>query len=88
MNLRNPLVGPDWPATRLRAVTPADGTDLPDGICRALFVGTSGDIVMIAGEDEVGDTVTLPGVAAGILPVSTKRVLATGTTASGIIALY
>ena len=86
MEIRNPLVGPDWPATKLRAVTPADGTDLPGGICRALFVGTAGDLVLIASEDE--DAVLVPSVPAGILPVSTKRVLATGTTASGIVALY
>lgn len=86
MGIRNPLVGPDWPATKLRAVTPADDTDLPGGTCRALFVGTSGDIVLTAAEDE--DPVTVPSVPAGILPVSVKRVLATGTTASDIVALY
>lgn len=86
MGIRNPLVGPDWPATKLRAVTPADGTDLPDGICRALFIGTAGDLVLLAAEDETA--VLMPSVQAGILPVSTKRVLATGTTATGIVALY
>lgn len=86
MGIRNPLVGPDWPATKARAVTPNNSTDLPDGICRALFIGTAGDLVLIAAEDD--DAVLLPGVGAGVLPVSTKRVLASGTTASGIVALY
>ncbi len=86
MGIRNPLVGPDWPATKLRAVTPHDENPLPDGACRALYVGTAGDVVLIAAEDE--NAVTLPSVPVGILPVSTKSVLATGTTASDIVALY
>lgn len=86
MGLNDPLVGPDWPATKLRTVTPADATDLPGGTCRGLYVGTSGDIVLMAAGDQ--DAVIVPSVAVGILPVSTKRVLATGTTASNILALY
>ena len=86
MGIRNPLVGPDWPATKLRAVTPNDEDPLPDGVCRALYVGTTGDVVLIAEEDDAA--VTLPNVPVGILPVSTKSVLATGTTASDIVALY
>lgn len=84
--IRNPLVGADWPATKLRAVTPDDDNDLAGGACRALYIGTAGDITLIASEDE--DEVTLPDCPAGILPVATLRVLATGTDADGIVALY
>jgi hypothetical protein len=82
----NPLNGPDWPAVQLRAVTPSDTVDLPAGPCRALYVGTTGDIAVIAKGDTAA--VTLFSVPVGILPVSVTRVLVTGTTASAIVALY
>lgn len=74
----------DQGARQLRAVTPADGSDLPMP-CRALWVGVGGDVTLIA----VGDTeaVTLT-VFAGLLPVRTKRVLSTGTDATSIVAMY
>lgn len=68
------------------AVTPNDGTDLPRG-CRALYVGGSGTVVLIFDKDT--SSVSLVGVVAGsVLPVRVKRVLATGTTATNIVALY
>jgi len=85
MPLRNPLVSDDAPATKARAVTPHDDNDLDAG-CRALYIGTAGDIVLIPSEDTAA--VTFPDCPAGILPVATKRVLATGTEADGIVALY
>lgn len=74
----------DFPATRLRAVTPSDTLDL-DFIPKALYIGTGGNISIIALEDSVA--VTISNVAAGsILPIRAKFVRATGTTASGIVA--
>ena len=68
------------------AVTPDDGVDLPKG-CRALYVGGAGNLVVIFDKDT--SSVTLTGVTAGsVLPVRIKRVLATGTTATVIVALY
>ncbi len=68
------------------AVTPDDGTDLPRG-CRALYVGGTGTVVLILDKDSA--SVTLVGVVAGsVLPIRVKRVFATGTTATSIVALY
>ena len=68
------------------AVTPNDGTDLPRG-CRALYVGGAGTIVVMLDKDSA--SVTLVGVVAGsVLPIRAKRVFATGTTATGLVALY
>jgi hypothetical protein len=51
-----------------------------------LYVGVAGSVTLITSG---GDEVTLQGVPAGtFIPVQTKRVMATGTTASGIIALW
>lgn len=70
------------PLSRLVAVTPDDAADLP-AVSRGVYVGTGGDLrVTTVG----GDTVTLANVQAGWHPIRVARVLATGTTAGGIVA--
>lgn len=69
-------------------VTPNDSTDLPDGPCRALWVAVSGTLRITT----LGGT-TLNFTAAEIeagksIPWGAKRVHATGTTATGIKAIY
>lgn len=72
------------------AVTPSDSVDVPansDGRTpRRLFSGSGGNIaVNLTG----GGTATLTGLTANtIYFVAFARVLATGTTATGIQALY
>jgi len=71
------------PAGYGRAVTPSDSADIP--MTRALYIGAGGSVVV----DDIVGTVTYAGLSAGsILPVQVKRVRATGTTASNIVALY
>lgn len=68
------------------AVTPNDSTDLTN-TSRGLFVGTGGDVVVIFDKDT--SSVTLKNIVSGsVLPVRIRRVLATGTTALNIVALY
>lgn len=71
-------------ATSLIAVTPSDSVALPDGV-RALYVGVSGDVAVLA----VGDTVSqvFKACPVGVLSVFPKKVLATGTTATNILGL-
>lgn len=66
------------------AVTPHD-TDRIDPT-KALWVGGAGNVaVELVGDDA---SVTLVGVDAGtLLPVAAVKVLATGTTATDIVAL-
>ena len=67
-------------------VTPDDGDDLDDGPCRALYVGSAGNLVI---HDFAGNQVTFAAVPAGtLLPVRARRVMATGTTADDIVAVY
>lgn len=67
-------------------VTPADATQLPDGIARGLYCTGGGNIAVTL---ESGATATLTGVPANtIVPISVSIVAATGTTATGIFALY
>ena len=75
------------PARNLRAVTPADDTDFSDGPCRSLWVGTGGDVALLARADT--SSVTIANVPDGtLLPIEVKQVQSTGTPASDIVALY
>lgn len=71
------------PAAQAATVTPNDGADLPTA-SRALYVGTAGNLSVVT---VGGSTVTLVG-ASGWMPVRAARVLATGTTASDIVAVW
>lgn len=78
---------PSAPARRLEAVTPSDTVDLPTS-GKALYVGVAGDlrIVPVASPDGVG--ITLKNHPVGYVAVQVRRVFATGTTASQIVALF
>jgi hypothetical protein len=75
----------DGPAISMATVSPDDLIDLPQGVCRSLFVGTAGTVVI---DDRNGNTVELISAGSQYHPVFVRRVRATGTTATGIIALY
>ncbi|MGB3313153.1 MAG: hypothetical protein WBB85_01980, partial [Albidovulum sp.] len=66
-------------------VTPDDVTDLTH-LPRALYVGNGGDLsIRCAG----GQSVVLQNVPGGsVLPLRVTRVNATGTSATGIVALW
>jgi len=69
-----------------KAVTPNDSTDLPDGPCRGLWVGGAGNLSVIGAFDTV--EVTLTAVPIGLHALAVKRVRATGTTATLLVAVY
>lgn len=72
------------PATHAFAITPADGDDLPE-TTRAIYVGAGGAIAL---RMQSGAVVTMAGVPQGtLLPLRADRILATGTTASGLVGL-
>lgn len=77
------------PARRAVAVAPSDTVDLGD-IPKALYVGTAGNITMVGVAAPAGATgIVWKNVPAGtILPFRPRRVMATGTTAADIVALY
>jgi hypothetical protein len=53
--------------------------------CEALNIGVGG-VVTVVFEDDALAAITV--VAGQVLPVKVKRVNATGTTATGVVALY
>ena len=82
---QNTADAPSAPATRVLAVTPHDTNPLAE-IPKALYVGTGGALVL---QGVSGTDATLTNVADGsILPIRTKFIRATGTTAANIVALY
>lgn len=71
------------------AVTPNDSTDLPEGPCRALWIVGTGTLRIT---NRAGRVVNYAAaelkLAPDIFPFGAKRVHSTGTTATGIRALY
>ncbi|MCB2095410.1 MAG: hypothetical protein H6901_09685 [Rhodobacteraceae bacterium] len=73
------------PARDAAAVTPDDATDLPV-LPRAIYIGQTGDVsARLAG----GQSVVFENVQGGsLLPARAVGINATGTTATGIVALW
>jgi hypothetical protein len=84
------------PATFAAPVTPSDSADLAF-VTRSLYVGGAGNVTVVMYDQgsaaAVGGgnekAVTLTGLTAGqFLPLRVSKVLATGTTATLLVALW
>lgn len=73
------------PSKKTLPVTPDDSADLPGGEARALFVGKVGAVMCVG---PGGERFKLVSGDAQYHPVMVRRVLAAGTTAKDILALY
>ena len=77
--------GLNSPATSAFAITPNDSADLAE-TTRAVYVGTGGNVTCILADDS--SSVLFTTISSGtMLPIRVKKVLATGTTASGIVGI-
>lgn len=76
--------GLESPASHAYAVTPDDTQDLPTS-CRALSVAQGGTVRLTT---VGGDDVTVAVTEGSPFPLRCRRIWATGTTATGIVALY
>ena len=82
---KNMMGGLESPAREAAVVTPDDVNDLVN-TSRSIYVGTAGDVsVHMIGQSA---PVVFKGVPVGILPIRADRVLASGTTAADIVALW
>lgn len=88
------MVDPSLSYNRWRSITPSDTvaigeTTAGDGLAkapRAVYVGGAGNVVAV---NDDGTTATFTGVPAGtVLPIMPKRINATSTTATALVALY
>jgi hypothetical protein len=85
-DFRNEALKADSPASDGAVVTPNDSTDLP--YTSKLYIGGTGNLRVTLRDQADGDSVTLSAVPVGFLPLLVKRVWATSTTATNIVALY
>jgi hypothetical protein len=67
------------------AVTPSDTVDLAR-VTKGLWVGTAGTLAAVMQNNQMPVSFTCP--AGAWMPIVVRRINATGTTATGIIALY
>lgn len=67
------------------AVTPSDTAGMAKGSADGFYVGAAGALAIV-GED--GDVGTFTVDAGTVMPFGGKRINLTGTTATGIVALY
>lgn len=72
------------PAHGAVVVTPSDATVIP--ICRALYVGVTGNLTVRMADGQ--DNVLFSNVPVGVLSIQVDKIYATGTGASSILALY
>lgn len=79
--------GPLGPYYDAKAVTPSDTADLPDGPCQALYCTSPGNVNV---DLESGTTIVIAMEAGwqNLAQLRVRRVRATGTTATDILALY
>lgn len=75
--------GLESPAVRLAGVTPNDTADLAF-ITRGIAVGTEGFVRLVTLGGDTGRVYVVPGAP---FPIRVRRILATGTTATDIVAL-
>jgi hypothetical protein len=76
---------PSSPAPNAAAVTPSDSTDLTN-FARGLMVNVAGDVSVDFVDS--GSSIILTLLAGVVYPFQVKRVRSTGTTATGITALF
>lgn len=73
------------PAGSGEAITPHDSNDLTN-VSRAIYVGGAGNMVVVMEDSTV---LTFMGVLVGMVyPIRARRVNATNTTATNLVALY
>lgn len=76
-------IGQVGPARNAAVVTPSDTVDLTF-VSRGIYVGVAGNLAVIMSG---GQNLVIP-VPAGLNPLAVSRVLSTGTTATGIVAVW
>lgn len=73
------------PATSAAVITPHDTNEIAD-IPKAIYIGSPGDVVLRLKDDSADRTFL--NMSAGYHPIRPRYIRATGTTATGILALY
>lgn len=84
--LSNPYgPGNDGSFARFVAVTPSDTVDLTGGPARGIYVGVAGDVSLVGLDDTA---VVFKAMPVGLHKVIFRRVNATSTTATNMVAMF
>lgn len=83
-NFEDQSISLDAPIVKWADVTPSNSTDLAE-VPRAIACTSSGTVAVV---DKNGTEVSLQLNAGDILPIRPHRIKSTGTSATGIVALY
>lgn len=74
-------------ASSAAVIVPSDSADLPN-FSRGIYIGGAGNLTVDM-VDQPGVSVQFVAVPAGaVLPIQVRKVYATGTSASALVALY
>lgn len=84
---RDLIARPDAPATRAVAITTHNTNDL-DTYVKAFRCNTGGTVSFIPARNADSEIITIDVVAGEIVPIMTRRIRTTGTTATGIVGLF
>jgi len=81
---RGVLVSNTSPASKFVVLVPDDNVDLTPTNIRGVWVGIGGDLAIVGLNDVT--PITLQGIPTGaLLPIMVKKILATGTSAAGLV---
>ena len=91
--------GGSWdPSFQYKAITPSDTANLAytnsagvseEKRCKAIYIGSIAGGATLTVKDDAGNNVLFSGVVAGsVYPISTSRIMNTGTASSSIVALF
>lgn len=70
------------------AVTPSDTVDIASPYAKALYIGVAGDITVLPlNATDTSQAILFKAHPVGYMPVQVRRVMATGTAATNIVAL-
>lgn len=76
-----------YAARRAAPVVPSDGQDLSP-YAKYIYVGVAGDITYIPVRNRDVDTVVIKNAPVGYHYIQCRRILATGTTATSMVAFW
>lgn len=88
-------VSAPWPARYAAVITPSDTVAVAIGpaseYAKSLYVGVTGNLTVITSGDNsnggLGTAILFSNVPVGWFPLQVRAVMATGTTASGIVGV-
>lgn len=81
-------VKPNYAPRRGQAVDISSGDFAPNWVTRRIFIGSRGTLVAVMADDSVNAPVTFVDIPMGFHDLQIKTIIASGTTAGNMVALF